>query len=54
MFKEWFRKAQTLPGTPKTYHVIPAAKNPSSDKSVFRCKCVQHHTYYYICGAEYI
>jgi hypothetical protein len=41
MLEDRFKKARTLTGTQETHCV----KKPSSDKSVFRSKCVQHHTY---------
>jgi hypothetical protein len=45
MLEERFRKAQTLPGYSKDTLYHSCLKKPSSDKSIFRSKCVQHHTY---------
>jgi hypothetical protein len=45
MLKERFRKAPTLPCTQKNALSHSCLKRTSSDKSVFRRKYVQHHTY---------
>jgi hypothetical protein len=53
MPEERFREAQTLPGMQKIHCVIPASKKPISGNSVFRSKCVQHHTYRSLQEEEY-